>query len=89
MGDMPGAKKHTLTLDNRRRLILTGAEDVSAFNEEAIQVKTTAGALLIKGSGLHIDRLDLETGDVTVEGTVNALQYSGGSDRTRFSRLFR
>ena len=89
MSDNPGAKKHTLMLDNRKRLVLTGAEDVSAFNEETIQVKTTAGALLIKGSGLHIDRLDLETGDVTVDGVVNALQYSGGDNRSRLSRLFR
>lgn len=90
MGDMPNGKKHTLALDNRRRLVLTGAEDVSGFNEESISVKTSAGTLLIKGSGLHIDRLNLETGDVTVDGTVNSLQYSGsGEARSRFSRLFR
>lgn len=89
MSDMSAAKKHTLMLDNRKRLVLKGAEDVSAFNEEAIQVKTTAGALLIKGSGLHIDHLNLETGDVTVDGTISSLQYSGGDNRSRFSRLFR
>ena len=90
MSDMPNGKKHTLTLDNRKRLVLTGAVDVSGFNEETISVKTTAGSLLIKGSGLHIDRLTLETGDVTVDGTVNSLQYSGSDgSRSRLSRLFR
>ncbi len=90
MSDMPNGKKHTLTLDNRKRLVLTGAVDVSGFNEETISVKTTAGSLLIKGSGLHIDRLNLETGDVTVDGTVTSLQYSGSDgSRSRLSRLFR
>lgn len=90
MNEMPNVKKHTLALDNRKRLVLTGAEDVSGFNEEAVSVKTSAGTLLIKGSGLHIDRLNLETGDVTVEGNVNSLQYSGtGDNRSRFAKLFR
>ncbi len=90
MNEKPAGKKHTLMLDNRGKLAITGAEDVSGFNEETVAVRTTAGSLIIKGSGLHIDRLNLETGDVMVEGTVNSLQYAGdGGSRPRFSKLFR
>lgn len=88
--EAPNGKKHTLMLDDRQRLILSGAEDVSGFNEECVTVKTTAGVLTIKGSGLHIDSLNLETGDVTLNGAVSSLQYSGGGgSRSRLSRLFR
>ena len=31
--DAPNGKKHTLMLDARRHLALTGVEDVSGFNE--------------------------------------------------------
>ena len=90
MSETPMGKKHTLMLDNRRKLVLTGTVDVNGFNEETVSVKTTAGTLIIKGSGLHIDKLNLETGDVTVDGTVNSMQYIGGdSSRSRFSKLFR
>lgn len=90
MSDAQMGKKHTLMLDNRQRLVLTGAVDVNGFNEETVSVKTTGGTLIIKGSGLHIDRLNLETGDVTVQGTVNSMQYIGGdSSRSRLSKLFR
>lgn len=90
MNDVPMGKKHTLMLDGRKKLVITGAEDVNGFNEETVSVKTTAGTLIIKGSGLHIDRLNLETGDVTVEGMVNSLQYIGSDNsRSRFSKLFR
>ncbi len=90
MNETPAAKKHSLILDNRRKLSLTGAEDVSGFNEESVAVKTSAGTLIIKGSGLHIDKLNLETGDVNVEGMINSLQYIGSdSSRSRFSKLFR
>ena len=90
MSDYQSVKKHTLMVDNRQKTVITGAEDVNGFNEETVSVKTTAGTLIIKGSGLHIDKLNLETGDVTVEGRVDSMQYSGGdSQRSRLSRLLR
>ena len=89
MNETQTSKKHTLMLDNRRRLVLTGAVEVNGFNEETVSVKTTAGTLIIKGNGLHIDKLNLETGDVTVSGTVNSMQYIGGNSRSKLSKLFR
>ena len=86
----PAKKKHSLMLDSRSNLVITGAEDVNGFNEETVSVRTTDGTLIIKGSGLHIDKLNLETGDVTVEGKINAMQYFGSDgSRSRFSKLFR
>ena len=83
-------KKHTLMLDNRENLVITGAEDVNGFNEETVSVTTSDGTLIIRGSSLHIGKLNLETGDVCIDGKINAIQYVG-SDRSRsgFSRLFR
>ncbi len=90
MPETPINKKHSLVLENRKRLSVTGAEDVSGFNEETVSIKTAAGVLIIKGTNLHIDKLNLETGDVTVEGTINSMQYIGsGESRSRFSKLFR
>ena len=86
----PGKKSHTLMLDNRSRLSLTGVEDVSGFNEEAVSVRTTDGTLIIRGSGLHIDRLNLETGDVSVDGSIDSMQYlSSDGSKSKLSRLFR
>ena len=46
--------------------------------------------LIIKGSGLHIDKLNLETGDVSVDGKINSMQYFGSDSRqSKLSRLFR
>ena len=90
MNELPKAKNHTLMLDNRGKLLLTGAEDVSGFNEETVSVKTLCGSLIIKGSGLHIDKLNLETGEVSIDGKINAMQYIGTNDsRSKLSKLFR
>ena len=67
MQEMPKAKNHTVMLDNRGKLVMTGTEDVSGFNEETVSVKTSCGCLVIKGENLHIDKLNLETGDVSID----------------------
>ena len=90
MSEIPKGKNHTLMLDARGKLVLTGAEDVSGFNEETVLVMTSCGRLIIKGERLHIDKLNLESGDVSIDGKINALQYIGSdSSRSRLSKLFK
>lgn len=90
MNEIPKAKSHTLMLDNRGKLIMTGTEDVNGFNEETVSVKTSCGLLIIKGENLHIDKLNLETGDVSIDGKINALQYLGNNtSRSKLSKLLK
>lgn len=89
MAEITKTKPHTLMLDNRKKLVITGAEEVNGFNEDAVSVKTTDGTLIIKGSGLHIDKLNLDSGDVSIEGRVDAMQYIGNGSKSKLSKLFR
>lgn len=82
-------KKHTLMLDNRSKLMITGAQDVNGFNEETVSVQTSDGTLVIKGSSLHIEKLNLDTGDVCIEGKISAMQYIGSASKSKLSKLFR
>ena len=82
-------KKHSLMLDNRSKLMITGAQDVNGFNEETVSVQTADGTLVIKGSALHIEKLNLDTGDVCIEGKVSAMQYIGSASKSKLSKLFR
>ena len=82
-------KPHILTLDNRKLLTLSGVEDVSGFDEQTINVKLSDATLVVKGTGLHISKLSLESGDVVIDGLITSLQYLGASSGTLRSRLFR
>lgn len=84
-------KPHNVIIDNRRKMELTGVRDVSGFDEQTVSLITEMGGLVIKGTGLHITRLSLDTGDVTVEGNVNAMQYTtaGTPSKGLVSKLFR
>ncbi len=71
------AKPHSLCLDNREVLSLTGVTDVSGFDEQTVSAETSVGRLIVKGVNLHINKLSLETGEVTVDGRITSLQYLG------------
>lgn len=82
-------KQHTMYMENRATLHLTGVEDVIRATEKEVYVKTCKGALQIKGENLHVEKLDVATGELNVNGLVTAFVYSGGkSKKSFFKRLF-
>ena len=69
-------KSHKLTLMNRKTGNFTGVLDVISFDISEILLETEQGMLNVKGKDLHVNRLNLEKGEVDVEGTIDALSYS-------------
>lgn len=82
---------HLVSLTDRRMLSVSGVQDVDSFDDTAVIVYTEQGELTVKGTGLHIHRLNIETGDLTMEGTVESLTYTDTHDRSGgfFGKLFR
>ncbi len=90
--DIP-SRPHTLTLEGRTHVQITGVEDVDSFNEEMIVLLTSAGAMTLMGSGLHISQLSLDQGQLVIDGAITALEYDergkGGPRGSMLSRLFK
>ena len=85
-----GERGHGVALEDRKRLSLTGVEDVDCFNEQLVVLRTPLGTLTVAGRGLNVSNLNLEAGSVELEGEVDALEYSGGGKRGGLlGRLFR
>ena len=84
-------RAHAVTLADRKRLSLTGIEDVDCFNEQLVVLRTPLGTLTVAGAGLNISQLTLEDGRVEIDGEVDALEYSGGKKKSGglLGRLFR
>lgn len=85
------AMPHNLVLEDRRMLTVSGVSDVDSFDEETVIVFTDSGELTVRGSDLHINRLSVEMGELTVEGSINALIYSDNAPKSGgfFSKVFR
>ncbi len=80
---------HQLILQDRNQLEMSGVEDVQSFDDTVVKAYTSYGELTISGSGLHIRRLDLESGSFSVEGRIDSLAYTARAEGGFFRRLFR
>ena len=79
-----------IILENRRKLSVSGVEEVISFDDKLIVLKTTLGNLTVKGEDLHINRLNVESGDVMIDGIADSLTYSKAkSDESFFGRLLK
>mgnify|MGYP000857214510 len=67
---------HSLILENRKLLTATGVSNVDSFDEDTIIAYTDLGEIVIKGKGLHISKLNLETGEMNLDGEINSVSYS-------------
>lgn len=77
---------HQFCLKERREGTLTGVVDVISFDSEQIFLETTQGMLTIRGRELHVSRLQLELGEIDVEGTVDSFVYTEGGSYGRRQR---
>lgn len=85
------AMPHNVVLEDRKLLTVSGVADVDSFDEETVIVFTDLGELTVRGSNLHINRLSVEVGELTVEGNISALIYSDEAPKSGgfFSKVFR
>ncbi len=76
MEDHSFEKPHTLFLEDRKKMDITGVTDAQSFDEDNLSIETVCGKLIVKGENLQVTRLSLETGDLSVEGNILSVHYS-------------
>jgi len=65
-----------ISIQGRQNISITGVIEVIGFADNYVSMSTQMGLLHIIGSGLHILKLVTQSGEMTVEGRVDALEYS-------------
>ncbi len=69
-------KQHRLTLEDREKLQITGITDVGSFNDNTVIISTELGDLVIKGDDLHIVSLDVNAGNIIIQGFIYSCVYA-------------
>ena len=83
---------HNLILENRERLSITGVRDVDTFDETKVILFTDEDTLEIDGYDLHISKLNIENGEVAIQGEIATVAYTGknvAGKKGLWSRMFR
>ncbi len=76
-------KPHTITLENRKRLVIEGVSDVIRFDDLSAELSTSLGDLIVEGEQLRIEAFDTERGVVTLTGSIRTLDYLDSKDLSR------
>ena len=85
----PPERLHSLRLEGRGRLSITGVDDVSGFDENTVILTTGQGDLCIRGRELHIEKIDLEAGQLELQGQIRELSYDEpAASSSLWTRLF-
>ena len=67
---------HSIIMEDRKKLSVSGVTDIDSFDEQTIIAITDLGELTIRGWNLHITRLNLEQGELLVDGEISSLTYT-------------
>jgi len=73
---METTTKSNLVLNNRNQLNLTGIKKVKSTEAQTVIADLDNGAIIISGSGLSVQRLDIKDGILEITGTVNNIKYT-------------
>lgn len=71
-----GFKNQNIYLEDRKKLSITGVNQVDSFNDNNIVLSTVKGGITIKGEELNISKLNLEDGNVKIDGEISGILYS-------------
>jgi sporulation protein YabP len=72
---LPERDLQNITLRDRKKLLITGVHNVDSFNEECIVVDSELGIIVVRGLDMHINKLDVESAALDVEGEIVMIEY--------------
>ena len=82
-----------LILESREKLNISGVLDVLSFDDQIVIVETHLGMLTVKGEDLRINKLNLDSEEVIVDGNIASLCYSDKNmekhDSGFFGKIFK
>ena len=76
-----------IVLENRKKLSISGVNDVLSFDDQVVMVDTELGLLTVKGENIKITKLSLDTAEVIIEGEISNLSYSQNNQEKNSASL--
>lgn len=68
--------EHNITLKDRSSLVISGVEHIYSFNDKKVEVRTSAGEMVIEGENLDMSKLSIDDKIINITGTINSMVYA-------------
>ena len=80
---------HDVFIGSREKMNISGIKEILNFDDTTVNLKTVCGDLCIEGANLHITVLNIEKGEVEMNGKINSVYYYDTTDNDKRSLLAR
>ncbi|SIR64786.1 YabP/YqfC family sporulation protein [Domibacillus enclensis] len=78
---------HTVKMDGRKSVELTGVLQVERFDSTEFLIETVMGKLKVRGTGLKMKHFDTVNKKAAIDGRISAFMYvDSGSGKSFFKR---
>ena len=79
--------RHSLQIDRREKVNVSGMIDVISFDEESVISETEMGIIIIRGVNLHVNKISLDSGELSVSGEIDSVTYENPSGQAKAKSL--
>ena len=87
MDAMEMKQDHTVKMDGRKSVELTGVLQVERFDSTEFKIETVMGKLKVRGTGLKMKHFDTVNKKAAIDGRISAFMYvDSGSGKSFFKR---
>ncbi len=70
-------RAHSVVMEDRRKIAVSAVNEVCEFDEAGVVMRVDGAMLTIKGKGLHVDALSVESGEAEVTGErIDSVTYT-------------
>ena len=84
---------HQIIMRGRKTLDITGVKQVESFDSEEFLLETDMGFMSVRGQNLQMKNLDVDKGDVSIQGKIDDIVYldqqHGEKTKGLFGKLFK
>lgn len=77
-----------ISLKDRKKLEISGIKKIESLNSEEFLIDTKLGLLVVKGTSLEMQQLDIDKGNLWISGTINIIEYIETNTKKEKSSFF-
>ena len=81
--------EHSFTLADRKHLTITGVEKVVSVKPDLVQLKTSAGDMIVTGQNIEVTKLDLEQHSFNLNGNFDSIKYVENNKKPLLKKIFK
>lgn len=72
---MEKQNNHELHLISKKKLQVSGVQKIESLNSEEFIINTNMGTLIIIGDKLVMQQLDIDKGNIWIDGIIHSISY--------------